>query len=67
MTTITKSKKVQLTTTLVIVESLAKCKKIEEYLDTPEERARLLMPLYDESSYDVKEIKNLYTFQKHKV
>jgi DNA topoisomerase-1 len=32
MTTITKSKKVQLTTTLVIVESPAKCKKIEEYL-----------------------------------
>lgn len=32
MTTITKSKKVQLTSTLVIVESPAKCKKIEEYL-----------------------------------
>jgi DNA topoisomerase-1 len=32
MPTVTKSKKVQLTTTLVIVESPAKCKKIEEYL-----------------------------------
>lgn len=32
MTAIAKSKKIQLTTTLVIVESPAKCKKIEEYL-----------------------------------